>query len=51
MPGVCGRRKTVTLKGEGIADEFQRIVADYVASRFTAKAAPKRRKIVPIQPA
>ena len=42
--------KTVTLKGEGIADEFQRIVADYVASRY-GEGGPKRRKIVPIQPA
>jgi (E)-4-hydroxy-3-methylbut-2-enyl-diphosphate synthase len=26
--------KTVTLKGERIAEEFQQIVADYVASRY-----------------
>ena len=49
-PVYVDGEKTVTLKGEGIADEFQRIVADYVASRY-GEGGPKRRKIVPIQPA
>jgi (E)-4-hydroxy-3-methylbut-2-enyl-diphosphate synthase len=31
--------KTVTLKGEAIAEEFQRIVHDYVVARYGAQAA------------
>jgi (E)-4-hydroxy-3-methylbut-2-enyl-diphosphate synthase len=32
-------RKTVTLKGEHIAEEFQAIVEDYVRTRYAAPAA------------
>jgi len=32
--------KTVTLKGEAIAEEFQRIVQDYVIARYGAQAQP-----------
>ena len=33
--GTLRPRKTVTLKGERIAEEFQEIVEQYVARRFT----------------
>src|SRR5262245_63016745 len=39
--------KTVTLKGENIAAEFQRIVEDYVARKYAAPAAgtPQREPV------
>jgi (E)-4-hydroxy-3-methylbut-2-enyl-diphosphate synthase len=33
-PVYVDGKKTVTLKGEHIAQEFQRIVQDYVAARY-----------------
>jgi (E)-4-hydroxy-3-methylbut-2-enyl-diphosphate synthase len=50
-PVFVDGEKTVTLKGERIAEEFQAIVEDYVRSRYApgAAAAPRRRAI-PIQP-
>ena len=41
--------KTVTLKGDDIAEAFQAIVADYVASRY-GEGGSKRRKTVAILP-
>ena len=40
--------KTVTLKGDAIAEEFQRIVHDYVVTRYGAQPAesPVSRAIV-----
>lgn len=48
-PVYVDGEKTVTLKGEGIAEEFQAIVADYVASRY-GEGGSKRRKTVAILP-
>ena len=44
-PVYVDGEKTVTLKGERIAEEFQELVEKYVARRFTRKdaAAPSRR--------
>jgi (E)-4-hydroxy-3-methylbut-2-enyl-diphosphate synthase len=43
--------KTVTLKGERIAEEFQAIVEEYVRARYAPGAAPApRRRAIPIQP-
>jgi (E)-4-hydroxy-3-methylbut-2-enyl-diphosphate synthase len=43
--------KTVTLKGERIAEEFQAIVEDYVRTRYGAGATirPARQKSIPIR--
>jgi (E)-4-hydroxy-3-methylbut-2-enyl-diphosphate synthase len=44
--------KTVTLKGEGIAEEFQAIVEEYVRSHYDAAgAAPRgsRLKSIPVR--
>jgi (E)-4-hydroxy-3-methylbut-2-enyl-diphosphate synthase len=53
-PVFVDGEKTVTLKGERIAEEFQAIVEDYVRTRY-APGAPKhgtrRRKSVAIAPA
>ncbi|MCP5366881.1 MAG: flavodoxin-dependent (E)-4-hydroxy-3-methylbut-2-enyl-diphosphate synthase [Hyphomicrobiales bacterium] len=38
-PVFIDGRKTVTLRGPGIADEFKKIVEDYVQSRFARKSA------------
>ena len=32
-------KKAMTLRGEGIAQEFEKLVTDYVAQRFGAKVA------------
>ena len=37
--GSCDGEKTVTLKGDNIAAEFQQIVDDYVRRRFGGQAA------------
>ncbi|MGE0358402.1 MAG: flavodoxin-dependent (E)-4-hydroxy-3-methylbut-2-enyl-diphosphate synthase [Burkholderiales bacterium] len=53
-PVFVDGEKTVTLKGERIAEEFQAIVEDYVRSRFApgaAKAGAKPRKSIAIQAA
>ncbi|MCX7962186.1 MAG: flavodoxin-dependent (E)-4-hydroxy-3-methylbut-2-enyl-diphosphate synthase [Burkholderiales bacterium] len=50
-PVYVDGEKTVTLRGERIAEEFQAIVEDYVARRFApgaGRAAPRR---IPIRPA
>ena len=44
-PVYVDGRKTVTLKGERIAEEFQAIVDDYVKRRYGAGAAPRRTAI------
>ena len=51
-PVFVDGEKTVTLKGEAIAEAFQAIVEDYVRTRYApgASRAP-RRKAIPIQPA
>ncbi len=41
-PVYVDGEKTVTLKGERIAEEFQALVADYVQSNYTAGAVRKR---------
>jgi hypothetical protein len=40
-PVYVDGEKTVTLKGERIAEDFQRIVDDYVAPRTAGKRAPR----------
>ena len=53
-PVFVDGEKTVTLKGERIAEEFQAIVEDYVRTRY-APGAPKhgtqRKKTIAIEPA
>jgi (E)-4-hydroxy-3-methylbut-2-enyl-diphosphate synthase len=50
-PVFVDGQKTVTLKGERIAEEFQAIVEDYVRSRYAPGASPApRRRAIPIQP-
>ena len=44
-PVYVDGQKTVTLKGARIAEEFQAIVEDYVARRFSGKAPPSGKKI------
>ena len=39
-PVFIDGRKAVTLRGAGIAEEFQRIVDDYVATRYPRRNAP-----------
>ncbi|AQR64243.1 4-hydroxy-3-methylbut-2-en-1-yl diphosphate synthase [Aquaspirillum sp. LM1] len=48
-PVYVDGEKTVTLKGDGIAEAFQAIVAEYVASRY-GEGGSKRRKTVAILP-
>ena len=53
-PVYVDGEKTVTLKGERIAEEFQAIVEDYVQRRYAPGAAPGRRgtrsdKSIPIR--
>ena len=51
-PVYVDGEKTVTLKGERIAEEFQAIVEDYVQSRYAPgaeRASPKSKKIIAIQ--
>jgi len=53
-PVFVDGEKTVTLKGERIAEEFQAIVDDYVRTRYapgaTARAASRNKRSIPIQP-
>jgi (E)-4-hydroxy-3-methylbut-2-enyl-diphosphate synthase len=44
-PVYVDGHKTVTLKGARIAEEFQAIVEDYVARRYSGGAAPSRTRI------
>jgi (E)-4-hydroxy-3-methylbut-2-enyl-diphosphate synthase len=51
-PVFVDGQKTVTLKGERIAEEFQAIVEDYVRTRYTPGAAtPKTSRLesIPIK--
>jgi (E)-4-hydroxy-3-methylbut-2-enyl-diphosphate synthase len=50
-PVYVDGQKTVTLKGERIAEEFQAIVEDYVRRRYAGSAAGARRetKKIPIK--
>jgi (E)-4-hydroxy-3-methylbut-2-enyl-diphosphate synthase len=43
--------KTVTLKGERIAEEFQAIVEDYVRGNYAPGAARARSRNIPIKAA
>jgi (E)-4-hydroxy-3-methylbut-2-enyl-diphosphate synthase len=47
-PVYVDGQKTVTLKGERIAEEFQAIVEDYVHSHYGENAPPTTNKIIPI---
>jgi (E)-4-hydroxy-3-methylbut-2-enyl-diphosphate synthase len=48
-PVYVDGQKTVTLKGERIAEEFQAIVEDYVRSRYASGQPASRPKTIPIQ--
>ena len=48
-PVFVDGEKTVTLKGERIAEEFQAIVEEYVRTRYGAGAAAKPGKSIPIR--
>jgi len=48
-PVYVDGEKTVTLKGERIAAEFQAIVEDYVARNFAPGAARARRRRIPVK--
>jgi (E)-4-hydroxy-3-methylbut-2-enyl-diphosphate synthase len=50
-PVFVDGEKTVTLKGERIAEEFQAIVEQYVRTHYGAGAAPPaaRQKSIPIR--
>ena len=50
-PVYVDGEKTVTLKGERIAEEFQTLVEDYVAARYAPGAARKAPRRVPIKAA
>jgi (E)-4-hydroxy-3-methylbut-2-enyl-diphosphate synthase len=53
-PVFVDGEKTVTLKGERIAEEFQAIVEDYVKTRYApgaAKRGTQRKKVIPLEPA
>jgi len=50
-PVYVDGEKTVTLKGERIAEEFQALVEDYVAARYAPGAARKAPRRVPIKAA
>jgi len=50
-PVYVDGRKTVTLKGERIAEEFQTIVEDYVRKNYSPGAARARARTVPIKAA
>ncbi|NOT17550.1 MAG: flavodoxin-dependent (E)-4-hydroxy-3-methylbut-2-enyl-diphosphate synthase [Sulfuriferula sp.] len=47
-PVYVDGQKTVTLKGERIAEEFQAIVEDYVHNHYGENAQPATNKIIPI---
>lgn len=48
-PVYVDGEKTVTLKGEQIASEFQALVEEYVHSRY-GEGGSKRRKVIPLKP-
>ncbi len=48
-PVYVDSEKTVTLKGEQIASEFQALVEQYVHSRY-GEGGSKRRKVIPLKP-
>jgi len=48
-PVYVDGQKTVTLKGERIAEEFQALVEDYVRTRYASGEVPARPKTIPIQ--
>ncbi|WP_124950841.1 flavodoxin-dependent (E)-4-hydroxy-3-methylbut-2-enyl-diphosphate synthase [Sulfuriferula thiophila] len=50
-PVYVDGEKTVTLKGERIAEEFQAIVEEYVQSHYGSAQAPARNKTITIHPA
>jgi (E)-4-hydroxy-3-methylbut-2-enyl-diphosphate synthase len=50
-PVYVDGEKTVTLKGERIAEEFQAIVEGYVRSNFAPGAARRSRKTIPVKAA
>ena len=54
-PVFVDGEKTVTLKGDTIADEFQKIVEEYVRSHYgaggAAAAVSKKSKTIPIKTA
>jgi (E)-4-hydroxy-3-methylbut-2-enyl-diphosphate synthase len=53
-PVFVDGEKTVTLKGERIAEEVQAIVEDYVKTRYApgaAKRGTQRKKVIPLEPA
>jgi len=46
--GICGRRgRRLTLKGETIAEDFQRLVDDYVAATYAGDSAARARLAAP----
>jgi (E)-4-hydroxy-3-methylbut-2-enyl-diphosphate synthase len=53
-PVFVDGEKTVTLKGERIAEEFQAIVDEYVRARYApgaaARGTSRNKKSIPIQP-
>ena len=50
-PVYVDGEKTVTLKGERIAEEFQAIVEDYVQKNYAAGASRRRPRSIPIKAA
>jgi (E)-4-hydroxy-3-methylbut-2-enyl-diphosphate synthase len=53
-PVFVDGEKTVTLKGDSIAVDFQKIVEDYVRTRYAAggkEAVPKKPKTIPVKAA
>ena len=48
-PVYVDGHKTVTLKGERIAEEFQALVEEYVRSHYGSGAAAERPRTIPIQ--
>ena len=55
-PVYVDGEKTVTLKGERIAEEFQQLVEDYVRSAYgeggrLRRAAPDKKRSIPIKAA
>ena len=48
-PVYVDGEKTVTLKGDRIAEEFQALVAGYVEKNYAAGAVRKRPKLIPIK--
>jgi len=50
-PVYVDGEKTVTLKGDRIAEEFQALVAEYVAKNYATGAVRRRPKLIPIKAA